>query len=154
MVSPLLVLVGPTASGKSSLALHLAQHFNGEIISCDSVAIYRDMEIGTAKPSHAERALVPHHLIDVVTPDQPHCSSDDRSSTYIAKLPAGQSYPIGCTVNYVGARDDIGGDCKLEQVCKCALPGLIVPAVDGGVDDSGVIAPAPTGTGNAVWQCG
>ena len=91
---------------------------------------------------------------DVVTPDQPHCSSDDRSSTYIAKLPAGQSYPIGCTVNYVGARDDIGGDCKLEQVCKCALPGLIVPAVDGGVDDSGVIAPAPTGTGNAVWQCG
>ena len=78
MVSPLLVLVGPTASGKSSLALHLAQHFNGEIISCDSVAVYRDMEIGTAKPSHAERALVPHHLIDVVTPDQP-CTAGDYS---------------------------------------------------------------------------
>lgn len=78
MVSPLVVLVGPTASGKSSLALHLAQHFNGEIISCDSVAVYRDMEIGTAKPSHAERALVPHHLIDVVTPDQP-CTAGDYS---------------------------------------------------------------------------
>ena len=91
---------------------------------------------------------------DVVTADQPHCSSDDRSSTYIAKLPAGQNYPVGCNINYVGERDDIGGDCKLEQVCKCVLPDLVVPADDGGVDDSGVIAPAPTATGNPVWQCG
>lgn len=74
----MIVLIGPTASGKTSLALHLAQHFNGEIISCDSVAVYRDMEIGTAKPSHAERTLVPHHLIDVVTPDQP-CTAGDYS---------------------------------------------------------------------------
>jgi len=67
--SPLLVVAGPTASGKSALALQLAQHFDGEIISCDSVAVYREFEIGTAKPSPAERSLVPHHLIDVVAPD-------------------------------------------------------------------------------------
>jgi tRNA dimethylallyltransferase len=67
--APLVVVAGPTASGKSSLALALALRFGGEIISCDSVAVYRDFEIGTAKPTREERALVPHHLIDVVAPD-------------------------------------------------------------------------------------
>jgi tRNA dimethylallyltransferase len=66
---PLVVVVlGPTASGKTSLALAIAQHFSGEIINCDSVAMYRDFEIGTAKPSVAERAEVPHHLLDCVDP--------------------------------------------------------------------------------------
>ena len=64
-----MVIAGPTASGKSSLALALALRFGGEVISCDSVAVYREFEIGTAKPSRDERALVPHHLIDVVAPD-------------------------------------------------------------------------------------
>ena len=64
-----MVIAGPTASGKSSLALALALRFGGEVISCDSVAVYREFEIGTAKPSREERALVPHHLIDVVAPD-------------------------------------------------------------------------------------
>jgi tRNA dimethylallyltransferase len=67
---PLIVLVGPTASGKTSLALRLAEEFHGEIISCDSVAVYRELEIGTAKPTREERALVQHHMIDVVSPDQ------------------------------------------------------------------------------------
>jgi tRNA dimethylallyltransferase len=82
VVSPpdqlLIVLVGPTASGKTSLALSLAQQFNGEIISCDSVAVYREMEIGTAKPTHEERALVPHHLIDIAWPDE-SCTAGDYS---------------------------------------------------------------------------
>jgi tRNA dimethylallyltransferase len=66
---PLLVVVlGPTASGKTSLALALARSFGGEIVSCDSVAMYRDFEIGTAKPTAAERAEIPHHLISVVDP--------------------------------------------------------------------------------------
>jgi tRNA dimethylallyltransferase len=64
----LVVILGPTASGKSSLAVSLAQHFAGEIVSCDSVAVYRNFEIGTAKPSPAERAEVPHYLIDVADP--------------------------------------------------------------------------------------
>ena len=75
---PLIVLVGPTASGKTSLAIHLAEQFKGEIVSCDSVAVYREMEIGTAKPSHEERALVQHHMIDVAWPDEP-CTAGDYS---------------------------------------------------------------------------
>jgi len=66
--SPLVVIVGPTGSGKTSLSLVLAREFDGEIVSCDSVAVYKDFEIGTAKPTRAERALVPHHLIDVAEP--------------------------------------------------------------------------------------
>jgi tRNA dimethylallyltransferase len=75
--SPLLVVIlGPTASGKSSLAITLAQHFDGEIVSCDSVAVYREFEIGTAKPSRAERALVTHHLIDVAEPGEPFTAGE------------------------------------------------------------------------------
>src|SRR5215471_19602354 len=65
----LLVILGPTASGKSVLAIHLAERFSGEIVSCDSVAVYRHFEIGTAKPSLGERARIPHHLIDVAEPE-------------------------------------------------------------------------------------
>ena len=66
---PLLVVVlGPTASGKTALALALARRFSGEIINCDSVAMYRDFEIGTAKPTRAERAELPHHLLDFADP--------------------------------------------------------------------------------------
>ena len=66
---PLLVVVlGPTASGKTALSLALARQFDGEIVNCDSVAMYREFEIGTAKPTRAERAEVPHHLVDFVDP--------------------------------------------------------------------------------------
>src|SRR5277367_408270 len=75
---PLVVLVGPTASGKTTLALRLAQEFNGEIVSCDSVAVYREMEIGTAKPTREERALVQHHMIDIAWPDEA-CTAGDYS---------------------------------------------------------------------------
>jgi tRNA dimethylallyltransferase len=69
MSSPLLVVVlGPTASGKTNLSLRLAERFHGEIVNCDSVAVYREIEIGAAKPSPQERRRVPHHLIDVAGP--------------------------------------------------------------------------------------
>jgi len=70
MASPLLVLVGPTAVGKTALSLELARRFDGEIISADSRLFYRGMDIGTAKPSAAERAAIPHHLIDLAAPDE------------------------------------------------------------------------------------
>lgn len=73
---PLLVVVGPTASGKSSLALYLAERLHGEILSCDSVAINRGMDIGSAKPSVAEQARVPHHGLDLLDPDQPSTAGD------------------------------------------------------------------------------
>ena len=66
----LLAIVGPTGSGKTALSLALAERFGGEIVSCDSVAIYRGFEIGTAKPSAAERARVPHHLLDAIEPGE------------------------------------------------------------------------------------
>lgn len=68
--SPLVVIVGPTASGKSALAMRIAQAHNGEIIAADSRTVYRGMDIGTAKPTSQDQELVPHHLIDVRDPDE------------------------------------------------------------------------------------
>jgi tRNA dimethylallyltransferase len=66
---PLLVaILGPTGSGKTALSIAVAEHFRGEIVNCDSVAIYRDFMIGTAKPTAEERARAPHHLFDTVDP--------------------------------------------------------------------------------------
>ncbi|MFB3916811.1 MAG: tRNA (adenosine(37)-N6)-dimethylallyltransferase MiaA [Terriglobales bacterium] len=77
MRDPLLVVIlGPTGSGKTALSLVLAERFGGETVNCDSVAVYREFDIGTAKPEAAERARVPHHLIDVVSPDQLFTAGD------------------------------------------------------------------------------
>ncbi len=69
---PAIAIVGPTASGKTELSLELAERVGGEIVSVDSMQVYRYMDIGTAKPTPAERARVPHHLIDIVDPDEPY----------------------------------------------------------------------------------
>ena len=71
MSAPAIYLTGATTSGKSALALHLAKRLGGEIISVDSMQVYRGLDIGTAKPSAAEQAEVPHHLIDVAGLDEP-----------------------------------------------------------------------------------
>ncbi|MDQ3907456.1 MAG: (d)CMP kinase, partial [Acidobacteriota bacterium] len=65
---PIIAVVGPTASGKSALGLELALRFGGEIVNCDSVQVYREIEIATAKVPPEERRGVPHHLIDFVDP--------------------------------------------------------------------------------------
>ncbi|HUV70025.1 MAG TPA: tRNA (adenosine(37)-N6)-dimethylallyltransferase MiaA [Terracidiphilus sp.] len=70
------LLLGPTGSGKTALSLALGQRFAGEIVSCDSVAVYRGMDLGTAKPTSQERALLPHHLIDVANPYQPFTAGE------------------------------------------------------------------------------
>ena len=76
-IDPLAVmLLGPTGSGKTALSLALAERFGGEIVSCDSVAVYRAMDLGTAKPTREERARLPHHLIDVAEPDQPFTAGE------------------------------------------------------------------------------
>ena len=72
---PAIVLMGPTASGKSALAMALAQRLPAEIISVDSAQIYRDMNIGTAKPSADEQAAAPHHLIDILAPTQAYSAA-------------------------------------------------------------------------------
>ena len=68
--SPIIALVGPTAIGKTELSLDIAEQFSCEIVGVDSMQVYRYMDIGTAKPSLIERGRVPHHLIDVVDPDE------------------------------------------------------------------------------------
>lgn len=68
MADPLIAIVGPTAAGKSRLALDLARAHGGEIVSCDSLQVYRGLDIGSAKPTAEERRLVPHHLVDVADP--------------------------------------------------------------------------------------
>lgn len=90
------ILLGPTGSGKTALSLALAERFDGEIISCDSVAVYRGMNLGTAKPTADERARVPHHLIDVADPDQPFTAGEySRRARAVLRAIAGRGkYPI------------------------------------------------------------
>jgi tRNA dimethylallyltransferase len=94
---PLLVVVlGPTASGKTALSLVLAERFHGEIINCDSVALYRDFEIGTAKPSVEERARAPHYLLDVADPTH-HVTAGEyarQARTVLADIKARERLPI------------------------------------------------------------
>jgi len=80
----LIALVGPTAVGKTALAVELAGRLGGEIVSADSRQIYRHMEIGTAKPTSAERAAAPHHLIDIRDPDEPFSLADFQELAYAA----------------------------------------------------------------------
>ena len=97
MVDPLLVVIlGPTGSGKTSLSVALGRHFDGEIVSCDSVAVYRGLEIGSAKPLAEQRALVPHHLLDVVAPDAFYTAGDyaREARTAIADIAGRGKLPI------------------------------------------------------------
>lgn len=80
----LIVIVGPTAVGKTALALHLGQTLNAEVVSADSRQVYRGMDIGTAKPTFEERHLVPHHLIDIVDPDEPFGLAQYQTAAYAA----------------------------------------------------------------------
>lgn len=76
---PLVAIVGPTASGKSSLAVSLARKWNGEVVSCDSTQVYRGFDVGTAKPTVEERGGVPHHLLDLVEPSFPFTAGEYRA---------------------------------------------------------------------------
>lgn len=97
MTDPLLlVIVGPTASGKSALALFLGREFSGEILACDSTQLYRGFDIGTAKPTSAERRQVPHHLLDLLDPGESSTAGDyrERALAVLADLRARHRLPI------------------------------------------------------------
>ncbi len=98
MQKEFIALLGATASGKSALALHLATRHGGEIVSCDSMQIYRGMDIGTAKPSAEEMRAVPHHLIDIVGPDEPFSAGDftSRAAAAIDDIILRGRLPIVC----------------------------------------------------------
>ncbi len=95
---PILAVVGATASGKSSVAMELAQRMGGEIVSCDSMQIYRRMDIGTAKPTEADRRAVPHHLIDVAEPSTAFSCAEyvTLAQKVIEDIDAREKLPIIC----------------------------------------------------------
>ncbi|MEE8163535.1 MAG: isopentenyl transferase family protein, partial [Anaerolineae bacterium] len=104
---PLIVIVGPTAVGKTRLALRLAQEFDGEIVSADSRQVYRGLDIGTAKPTLEERRRAPHHLIDVVAADEAFTLAQYQELAYevIVNVLARSKVPflVGGTGLYVRA---------------------------------------------------
>lgn len=104
---PLIAILGPTAVGKSALAIQLAQDLRGEIVSADSRLVYRGMDIGTAKPTIDEQRLIPHHLIDLVNPNEPFTLSEYQHLAYtaIAEIHSRGNIPflVGGTGLYVRA---------------------------------------------------
>ena len=94
----LLAIVGPTASGKTSLSVLLAKRLGGEILSCDSMQIYRGMDIGTAKPTEQEKAGVPHHLLDLTDADTPFSCAEyvKAAASVIDDVASRGSLPILC----------------------------------------------------------
>jgi tRNA dimethylallyltransferase len=143
-LSPLLVVVGETASGKTALAIRLAQEFNGEIICADSWTVRRGVNIGTAKPTAEEQALVPHHLLDVVGPDEDFTAAvfKDLANRAITDITARGKLPImvGGTGLYVdGVLYDYGflpaGDrVSRELVSILTIPELLEMISAKGID--------------------
>jgi tRNA dimethylallyltransferase len=123
----ILVICGPTASGKSELALRLAQELDGEIINADSMQVYRGMDIGTAKPTPEQRGNIPHHLIDVVDPDRPFSAADfaeaaDRAILDIASR-GKRAIVVGGTGLYIrallkGLVDSPGGSGETRKLLQ------------------------------------
>src|SRR5215216_5390293 len=104
---PLILIIGPTAVGKTELAIQLAERMNGEIVSADSRLFYRGMDIGTAKPSRDELARVPHHLIDISSPDEILSLAifQQKATEIIADIHARNKLPflVGGTGQYIRA---------------------------------------------------
>ncbi len=117
--SRLVVIVGPTASGKTELSIRLAEECGGEIVNADSMQVYRGMDIGTAKPTPEQRQRVPHHLIDIVTPDMNFTAADFRREAARVIADIGQRgkhvFVVGGTGLYIkallqGLAESPGGD--------------------------------------------
>lgn len=149
VTGPLLVVVGETASGKSALALQLAEQFNGELICADSWTVRRECTIGTAKPTADEQARVPHHLLDVVGPDEDFTAAVFKrlANEAIANITARGKLPIlvGGTGLYVdgvlydfnflpegkpGLRDELNDLSIPELLSRIDATGLDLEGVD------------------------
>jgi tRNA dimethylallyltransferase len=130
MKPKILVICGPTASGKSELALGLARRLDGEIVNADSMQVYRGMDIGTAKPAPDHRAEIPHHLIDVADPDQSFSAADFAAAADAAIR----------DINSRGKRAIVVGGSGLY--IRALLKGLVDSPGDGGGIRQGLLAEA------------
>lgn len=125
-VPPAILLLGPTASGKTASALALAQHYPVEIISVDSALVYRDMDIGTAKPDAAERAVCPHHLIDIVSPEERYSAAQFRSDALrlMDEISARGNIPVlagGTSLYFKALRDGISDLPQADADLRAAI---------------------------------
>lgn len=137
-VQKVIAIMGPTASGKTAAALEIARHYPAEIISVDSALVYRDMNIGTAKPNAAELAAVPHHLIDIIDPAESYSVAQFRKDTQrlVSEIQARGKLPllVGGTMMYFKALmdglDDLpGADPAIRaeldaEAARIGVPGL------------------------------
>lgn len=145
--SPLVVILGETASGKSALAMQIAQEFHGEIIAADSRTIYRGMDIGTAKPTQEERRRVRHHLLDVVEPDQRFTAADFKRCAMQAIADIGSRGKLPLLVGGSGLYIDavlydfaFGGDADPEF--RARLQRLSVDELQRTILSKGIALPA------------
>jgi len=145
----LLVIVGQTASGKSALAMEIAERCNGEIIAADSRTVYRGMDIGTAKPTVEDQAKVPHHLLDVVSPDQPFTAADFQrlANEAIENIQSRGKMPIlvggtGLYVDSVIYNFSFAGEA--DQELRVELEGLSIEELQQRITVEGLIMPENT----------
>lgn len=151
MNSPLIVITGPTASGKSALAMKVAKEFGGEIICADSRTVYKGMDIGTAKPTPHDQLEVPHHLLDIVEPDQAFSAAEFKrlAEAAIADIASRDKLPImvGGTGLYI---DVVIFDYKFgtpaDPELRAELQGKSVEELQGMCVEQGV--PLPTNKQN------
>lgn len=127
--SPLVIVAGPTASGKSTLALELALQFHGEIVNCDSVQLYRGLDIGTAKTPPEQRRGIPHHLLDVLDPAELTTAGDYclRARQVVREIAARGALPIvtGGTGFYLRALlDGLAGGPTRDEALRARLAGM------------------------------
>lgn len=122
---PIIIIVGPTASGKSALAMQIAKENNGEIICADSRTVYKGMDIGTAKPTKQDQREVPHHLIDIVEPNQPFNAADFKrlADEAVDKIISRNKVPIivggtGLYIDSVFFNYDFGKPANYEDRIK------------------------------------
>lgn len=126
-MTKILAVVGPTASGKSSTALELARRHGGEIVSCDSMQIYRGMDIGTAKPTASDMETVPHHLIDIADPDEAFSAGDyaDAAAKAVDGIAGRGRIPVFCggTFMYLDALTEISSlsDASKDEALRRTL---------------------------------
>ena len=127
----LIIIGGPTASGKSALALEIARRFNGEIVNCDSMQLYKGLDIGTAKPTPAERAEIPHHLLDVYEITERSdvykfrqmaldCITDILNRKKLPVLVGGSGFYLKALTNGL---DDLPGDVELRKKLDLEFDG-------------------------------
>lgn len=135
MTPPLIIVVGETATGKSGLSMYLAQQLDGEIVNADAWNVYRKMDIGTAKPTPAEREQVPHHLIDIVDPDDDYTAATFQrdAKKVIAEISSRGKLPIMVGGNGLYVDSVLfdysflppGQDGQREELNKKTIPELI-----------------------------